>query len=334
MGTAEPSGESVGIGDRIQHTLDSLSVVHRTVALVAVTGLLLTLPQFVNDYIVQVLFIIFLFITLAFGWNTLSGFTGYINFGYAGFVGLGAYVTVITIVDFGVPWFAALLLAGLTTAVFGTIISAPILRLNGAYFAIAMLSLATAGRLAVSSQYLSPITRGGSGISFFPALSFAEQYYLAVGLAIAAGYFTYRLANSPFGLRLLAIREDELLASALGVKATREKLIAMFIHALVAGIVGGVLAFNLSYIDPKTVFNIRYTELPIVMVLFGSSGTVVGPILGGVAFIIISELLWSSFPMLHQFFFGLAIMLVVIFLPRGVIERLKEKGLLPRRRSL
>lgn len=334
MGTIESSGESAGIGDRIEHTLDSLSAVHRAIALIAVTGLLFALPQFVNDYIVQVLFIIFLFITLGFGWNTLSGFTGYINFGYAGFVGLGAYVTVITIVDFGVPWFAALLLAGLATAVFGTVITAPILRLNGAYFAIAMLSLATAGRLAVSSQYLSPITRGGSGISFFPALSFADQYYLAVGLAIAAGYFTYRLANSPFGLRLLAIREDELLASALGIKATREKLIAMFIHALIAGIVGGVLAFNLSYIDPKTVFDIRYTELPIVMVLFGSTGTVLGPILGGIAFIIISELLWSSFPTLHQFFFGLAIMLVVIYLPRGVTERLKEMGLLPRRRSL
>jgi branched-chain amino acid transport system permease protein len=334
VGTIEPSGESVDVGDRIKNTLDSLSVVHRAVALVVVTGLLVALPQFVNDYIVQVLFIIFLFITLGFGWNALSGFTGYINFGYAGFVGLGAYVTVLSIVDLGLPWYVALFVAGMVTAIFGTIVSAPILRLNGAYFAIAMLSLATAGRLIVSTEYLSPITRGGSGISFFPALSFAEQYYLAVGLAIAAGYFTYRLANSPFGLRLLAIREDELLASALGVKATREKLIAMFVHALIAGVVGGVLAFNLSYIDPKTVFDIRYTELPIVMVLFGSTGTVLGPILGGIAFIVISELLWSSFPTLHQFFFGLAIMLVVIFLPRGIVERLKEKGLLPRRRSL
>jgi branched-chain amino acid transport system permease protein len=334
MGTIELPGESAGLGDRIESTLDSLSAVHRAVALVAVTGLLMALPQLLNAYFVQVLFIVFLFITLGFGWNTLSGFTGYINFGYAGFVGLGAYVTVITIVDFGFPWFAALLVAGLVTAVFGTLISAPILRLNGAYFAIAMLSLATAGRLATTTEYLSPITRGGTGISFFPELSYVDQYYLAVVLAIAAGYFTYRLANSPFGLRLLAIREDELLASALGVKTTREKLIAMFAHALIAGVVGGVLAFNLSYIDPKTVFDIRYTELPIVMVLFGSPGTVIGPIIGGVAFIVVSELLWSSFPTLHQFFFGIAIMLVVIFLPRGVTERLKEKGLLPRRRSL
>jgi branched-chain amino acid transport system permease protein len=334
MGTIELPDGATSLGGRIEDTLDSLSVVHRAVALAVVVGALLTLPQFLNNYLVQVLFIIFLFITLGFGWNILSGFTGYINFGYAGFVGLGAYVTVINIVDFGLPWFAALLLAGLVTAVFGTIISAPILRLDGAYFAIAMLSLATAGRLAMSTEYLSGITRGGSGISFFPALSYTEQYYLAVVLAVGAGYFTYRLANSPLGLRLLAIREDELLASALGVKATREKLLAMFVHSMIAGIAGGLLAFNLSYIDPQTVFDIRYTELPIVMVLFGSPGTVLGPILGGVAFIIVSELLWSSFPTLHQFFFGLAIMFVVIFLPRGLVERLKDKGLLPRRRSL
>lgn len=328
------SGEAAPFKDRVETALDSLSTFHRVIAMLAMVGVLLSLPMFVNDYIVQVLFIIFLFITLGFGWNILSGFTGYINFGYAGFVGLGAYLTVITIVDFGIPWFGALLIAGLVTAIFGTIISAPILRLNGAYFAIAMLSLATAGRLAVATQYLSDITRGGSGISFFPALSFTEQYYIIVLLAVSAGYFTYRLAKSPFGLRLLAIREDELLASALGVKTTREKLIAMFVHTLIAGIAGGMLAFNLSYIDPSTVFSLRYTELPIVMVLFGSPGTVLGPIVGGVVFIIVSELLWSSFPTLHQFFFGLAIMLVVMFLPRGVVERLKVKGLLPRRRSL
>ncbi|MFC6989745.1 branched-chain amino acid ABC transporter permease [Haloplanus sp. GCM10025708] len=170
---------------------------HRLLGLVALVALLLALPQVLNDYHVQVLFIVFLFIVLGYGWNILSGFTGYINFGYAGFVGLGAYVTVISVVDFGIPWYAALVIAGISTAIIGTLISAPILRLDGAYFAIAMLSLATAGQLAMSSDYLTPITRGGSGISFFPALSYTEQYYLAVVLAVGVGYATYRLAKSP-----------------------------------------------------------------------------------------------------------------------------------------
>lgn len=322
------------LGDRIDDRLDSLSVGQRTGGALATVAVLFALPSLFNDYIVQVLFLISLFILLAFGWNVLSGFTGYVNFGYAGFVGLGAYVTVLSVVDLGIPWYAALALAAVVTSVFGTIISAPILRLDGAYFAIAMLSLATAGQLAFGSEYLRPFTRGGSGIAFFPALSYNEQYYLAVALTVATVYLTYRLAKSPRGLRLLAIREDELLASALGVKTTREKIVAMAIHAGIAGVGGGLLAFNLSYIDPSTVFALRYTELPIVMVLFGSPGSVVGPILGGVAFIVVSEILWASFPTLHQFFFGLSIMLVVMFLPRGVVERLKDRGYLPRRRSL
>lgn len=329
-----PYLDGTAIGNRIEDLLESLSAAQRAGSAIIVTATLLALPQVLNDYLVQVLFMIALFVLLSYGWNAFSGFTGYVNFGYAGFVGLGAYITVLSVVDLGLPWWGGLLVAVAVTTVFGTIITAPLLRLNGAYFAIAMLSLATAGQLAVSSKYLTPITRGGTGISFFPELSYTEQYYLAVVLAVGAAYFTYRLAKSPRGLRLLAIREDELLASALGVKTTHEKLVAMAIHAAVAGIAGGLLAFNLSYIDPSTVFSLRYTELPIVMVLFGSPGSVVGPLVGGIVFILVSEVLWSSFPTLHQFFFGVAIMLVVMFLPRGIIERLKDSNYLPRRRSL
>lgn len=324
-------------GDRsavVRQWIQNRSRVQIGIALVAVLAGLFALPTMVSSYIVQVMFSIFLFVILGYGWNFLSGFTGYVNFGYAGFVGLGAYVTVISIVDFGVPWPAALFLAGVATALVGTAISAPILRLRGAYFAIAMLSLATAARLAVSSDYLTPITRGGTGISFLPKLGYTGQYHVAIILAVTCGYATYRLATSPRGLRLLAIREDETLAAALGVRTTKEKLIAMLIHAGIAGIGGGLLAFNLAYIDPNTVFSIRYTELPIIMVLFGSLGTVVGPLLGGLAFIVVSEVLWSTFPTLHLFFFGVAIMLVVIFMPDGLVERLKAKGYLPRWRSI
>lgn len=321
-------------GEQIANWLDSLSAVQRTIGSFALVAFLFILPQFVNDYIVQVLLRIALFIFLAFGWNTLSGFTGYVNFGYAGFVGIGAYITVLSVVDLGIPWYAALFLAAAGTSIFGTIISIPILRLDGAYFAIAMLALATAGQLAASSEYLSPYTRGGTGISFFPAISDVQQYYLVVTLAVAATYFTYRLAKSPRGLRLLTIREDELLASALGINTTREKVIAMAIHTAIAGVGGGLLAFNLSYIDPSTVFALRYTELPIVIVLFGTIGSVLGPIIGGAGFIIVSEILYSTFPALHQFFFGASIMLVIMFLPRGIVERLKVSGYLPRRRSL
>lgn len=302
--------------------------------LAAIVVVLLALPFVLNSYLVQVLFTVFLFTGLAFGWNFMSGFTGYVDFGYAGFIGFGAYLTVISIVDFGFPWPLALLTAMGVTALVGTAISVPMLRLRGAYFAIAMLAAATAAQLLVSSSYLRPITRGGSGISFFPELGLTGQYYLALTIVLILGYVTYRIANAPFGLRLLAIRDDETLAASLGVKTVREKILGMLLHTTVAGLLGGVLAFNLSYIDPNSVFNIQYTEFPIVMVLFGGLGTVLGPVIGGVIFVVLYEVLWSTFPQAYQFLFGAAIVAVVLFMPEGIVEYLKDNEYIPRWRSL
>jgi branched-chain amino acid transport system permease protein len=319
---------------RLTRALESLTRVQLWGGVLVLLAVVYATPLFVEAYYVQVLFSVFLFTALALGWNLLSGFTGYVNFGYAGFVGFGAYLTVLSIVELGYPWYGGLAVGAVGTALVGTVISAPILRLRGAYFAIAMLSLATAARLATTTRYLSPITGGGTGVSFLPALGYTDQYYLAATVTAGLGYLTYRVATSPFGLRLLAIREDETLAAALGVKTTREKILAMALHAAVAGLVGGILAFNLAYIDPPTVYGIKYTEFPIVMVLFGGLGTVLGPILGAVVFVLLFELLWSSLPQGHLFFFGLTIVVVVLFVPEGVIEWLKSNGYLPRWRSI
>lgn len=319
---------------RLYETLESTSHTQFVGALGVVLVVFFAVPFVLNSYLVQVLFSVFLFTALAFGWNFMSGFTGYVDFGYAGFVGFGAYLTVITIVDFGFPWPLALLTAMVVTSVVGTTLSLPMLRLRGAYFAIAMLAAATAAQLLVSSSYMRPITRGGSGISFFPELSLTGQYYLAMGIVLVLGYMTYRIANSPFGLRLLAIRDDETLAASLGVKTVREKVIAMLLHTAVAGLIGGVLAFNLSYIDPSSVFNIQYTEFPIVMVLFGGLGTVLGPVIGGFIFVLLYEVLWSTFPQAYQFLFGIAIIAIVLFMPEGIVEYLKENDRIPRWRSI
>jgi len=158
-----------------------------------------------------------------------------------------------------------------------------------AYFAIAMLAAAIAAQLFVSSSYMRPITRGGSGISFSQNWGSGASTTSRCGVVLVLGYLTYRIANSPFGLRLLAIRDDETLAASLGGKTVREKVIAMLLHTAVAGLIGGILAFNLSYIDPTSVFNIQYTEFPIVMVLFGGLGTVLGPVIGGFIFVILYE---------------------------------------------
>ncbi len=272
--------------------------------------------------------------TLAFGWNILSGFTGYINFGYAGFVGFGAYAAVLSMTTFGLPWYAGLFIAGIATTIVGVALGYPLLRLSGAYFAIAMLALATAAGLAFSTQYLSPITEGATGISFFPEVSSLLLYYTITALMIGAWVVTTWIATSPFGKRLMAIREDETLAASLGVNTFRDKMVAMGLHSFIAGLCGAMLAFNLSYIDPATVFDIQYTEYPIIMVLFGGLGTAAGPILGGVVIGVLREFLWAQFPTFHLAILGGLIVLLVLFLPEGVVEKLKEEEYIPRTRWL
>lgn len=304
-------------------TLVIVSFILAIVPLIAPTG-----------YTVQYLFTIFLFMTMALGWNILSGFTGYVNFGYAGFIGLGAYAAVLPMHNFGVPWYGGLVSAAVVTAVAGVIVGYPTLRLSGAYFAIGMLALATAAGLLFTTSYLRPITEGTTGISFFSGLTTTEQYYLVSAVMLGTVVLTLWIATSPFGKRLLTIREDELLAASLGVNTVRDKLIAMALHSGVAGVCGALLAFNLSYIDPATVFDIQYTEYPIVMVLFGGLGTVTGPVVGGLVIGVLREFLWAEFPRFHLAILGALIVFLVLFLPEGVVEWLKENDYIPRRRWL
>ncbi len=319
------------IWDRVTNVPTKIKVV---VGLVVVAGLGLAPVVAPSGYTTQYLFTIFFFTTLALGWNILSGFTGYINFGYAGFVGFGAYAAVLPMTHFGVPWYGGLIIAGVTTTIIGVAVSYPLLRLSGAYFAIAMLALATASGIAFGTQYLSPVTQGSTGISFFPEVSSLTLYYTITGLMIGTWLLTAWIATSPFGKRLMAIREDELLAASLGVNTFRDKMIAMALHSAVAGLCGAILAFNLSYIDPSTVFDLQYTEYPIIIVLFGGLGTVAGPVLGGIVIGILREFFWAQFPTFHLAILGALIVILVIFLPEGIVEKLKESGYIPRTRWL
>lgn len=301
-------------------------------AVVVSLAAILALPRVGGDYELQLLLSVFLFVTLALGFNFFSGFTGYVNFGYAGFVGLGAYLTAISIWHFDVAWAVGLLLGVLFTALFGAVVGLPMIRVSGAYFAISALALYVGLRALVSVDLLSEYTRGAAGIPFRTEASLVDQYYVgALGMFLMI-YLTYRVATSSFGLRLLAIREDEMLAEALGVRTSRENMIAFVVHCAVAGFVGGLIALNLSFIDPASAFNIKYVENPMVMVLLGSLGTVVGPIVGATVFTLLQEVLWVAAPGIYRGILGVSVILIVLLMPEGLIDQLKEWGYLPRRR--
>ncbi len=279
-------------------------------------------------------YLVLYFIVLAQSWNLGSGFTGYINFGLTGFIGVGMYLSAILLGEYRVPGVLAFLAAGVVTAAFALAAGAVLLRIRGPYFAIAMLAVAEALRVTAGLESVAMWTKGGSGFPFMSGLSYATRYYAMYGAALLACLAAYLVATSDLGLRLLAIREDEQSAENVGISTTRLKVAAFVIGAFFAGLGGAVHASFLSYVDPDTAFSVQYTMIPIVMASFGGLGTVVGPIIGAALLQVVNDYAWSRLLQLNMAVFGALMVGLVLFLPQGVVEWAKERGVLPRWRSL
>ena len=256
------------------------------------------------------------------------GFTGYTSFGHVAFFGTGAYTAGILVARQGWHWAEASLAGGMGAVVLAFVIGYPCLRLKGPYFAISMLGLNEVMRVLVS--YLERLTGGSLGLSL-PTLHASVAIYYAMGLAaLAATAVAYSIITSRFGLRLMTIRDDEGAAEAVGIDTARYKLYAFLLSAFWPGVAGGLFARDQGYIDPISVFPLATTITMIVMALFGGKGTVFGPVLGAAGLFVFQELVWARFLYLHQLLFGTLIVLVVLFMPRGILGVLQQWYRLPR----
>ena len=289
--------------------------------------LLSVYPLWATGYGIRVMLQLFMWIALAQSWNLISGLTGYVSFGHVAFFGMGSYATAILVVK-GVAWPLAAVGGGVMAVVLAFVIGWPCLRLKGPYFAIAMLGLNEV--LRVMASYFEGLTGGGLGLSL-PTLDASVRIYYAMGLvAVAVTGLTYLIVTSRFGLRLMTIREDELAAEAMGINTFRYKIYAFLLSAAAPGIVGGLAARDMGYIEPISVFPLVTTITMIVMVLFGGKGTIWGPVLGAVILFTFQELVWAHFPHAHQVLLGAIIVTVVLVMPRGILGVLQQKYNLPR----
>jgi branched-chain amino acid transport system permease protein len=284
-------------------------------------------PLWATGYGIRVMLQLFMWIALAQSWNLISGLTGYVSFGHVAFFGMGSYTTAILVVQ-GVAWPLAAVAGGVMAVVLAFVIGWPCLRLKGPYFAIAMLGLNEV--LRVMASYFEGLTGGGLGLSL-PTLDASVRIYYAMGLVAAAVTgLTYLIVTSRFGLRLMTIREDEVAAEAMGIDTFRYKIYAFLLSAAAPGIVGGLAARDMGYIEPISVFPLVTTITMIVMVLFGGKGTIWGPVLGAVILFTFQELVWAHFPHAHQILLGGIIVTVVLVMPRGILGVLQQKYNLPR----
>ena len=195
-----------------------------------------------------------------------------------------------------------------------------------------MLGVAEAIRIAVTVA--EPVTGGGKGLVLPPEDVLDAAYYAMLAVVTTTVLVTYRVATLPVGLRLLAIREDEVAAEMNGIQVTRLKLGAFAVSALFAGLAGGIYAWQISYIDPGTVFAGSLTVRAIAMTMLGGQGTVFGPVVGSILLSGISEALWTRFPFIHTALSGVLIVAIVLFLPGGITQFLQNRGWIPRSRRL
>jgi branched-chain amino acid transport system permease protein len=297
----------------------------RNLALIAALGVTLALlPGTVSVYLRSFLMFTMMYVVLALSWNIISGFTGYTSFGHVAFYGIGAYTCAILVADYDWHWIPTLLVAGGVAAVVALALGYPVLRLKGPYFAIAMLGAAEGTR--VIATVWDSLTHGGLGISFPNVENSFPTYYAMLVLMVLTIAVAYAVGHSRFGVRLNAIREDEGAAEALGVNTTIYKLAAFVLSAIFPAAAGGIQAYKVLYIDPPSVFFVQITIAMALMSMLGGKGTVVGPIVGAVLLYTIQELTWVNFPTAHLIAYGLFIIIVARFMPRGLMGFAIDRG--------
>ena len=281
---------------------------------------ILILPLVISDaFILRIVTEVFMWIGMAITWDVMAGYTGYLNFGHGAFFGLGAYTTAILMMRCHWGFAITLPVAGLFAAIAAFVAGLPTLRLKGAYFAIATWALA----LAVQQLALVlGITGGPDGMRLPPFLHPTFFYYLM--FAVVAATFAllwFFLEKAPLGLKLKAVREDEEGAMALGINPSRVKMQAFILSAVPAGILGGVYAYWITFIDPASVLADIITDQSMVMAVFGGLGTLIGPVIGAVIVFFFKTLFWAylaDFQVLYLIILGAVIALTVVFLPDGL----------------
>jgi branched-chain amino acid transport system permease protein len=292
----------------------------------AVAGLGLLVPIVIRtDYLLNIVFRVFLFAALGLAWNWVGGYSGQLSLGHAAYFGLGAYGLAM-FTNWGVPMWISALLAVLAALFFAGIIGKVSFRLRGPYFALCTIAFAEVLRL--TAKNLPRVTGGDVGIQvplLFPHATQVSFYYSAVLLTVLGIGITYWMEKSKFGYYLMAIREDEDTALSVGVNTANQKLYALLLSAAVTALGGALYGSLFLYIVPDQVLSLEIsTELAIVAML-GGAGTLAGPIVGSLILETASEVFKNFFKEANMLIYGVLIIVVVLFLPGGIVGTLSLK---------
>ncbi|ABE36145.1 branched-chain amino acid transport system / permease component family protein [Paraburkholderia xenovorans LB400] len=286
----------------------------------------LLLPLAVHDqYLIHLGVLTLFYAVLATSFNLVTGYVGEFSLGHTAFLGIGAYTAAILSTRFGFPMWCTVPLAGLVSMIGGLAIGAITLRLQGPFFVIVTLAFSEALRL-VADNWVA-VTNGPMGIAGVPQPEWITRlgnvhatqvfFYIVLGIAIVALYLAYRFVYSSVGRAAVTVRENRYVAQSVGIWPFAMAMQAFVLGATLAGVAGGFYAHYISFVG-SDVFGFPFMATMIIMVLVGGKGTLLGPLAGALLVTLLQEYLREA-QELRLTLFGLFVILIVLFLPRGLM---------------
>jgi len=260
----------------------------------------------------------------AVGLNLLLGVAGQISLGHAAFMGIGGYTSAILMMRYGIPSVLSVLAGGLLAGLFGLVIGFPALRLKGFYLAIATMALGTAVTDVIKRMEVLGADRGLTNVP--PITIFGYQfssefakYYLYLAILLLTIFLVNNLLKSKTGMAFRAMRDSEVAAKVFGINISYYKVLAFVISSFLAGVAGAMYGHSLSYLHPD-MFGFGLSIEFLAITIIGGIGTLWGPVLGSALWVIVPRLFGTKLEAMAGVLFGVILILVVLFLPRGLSE--------------
>jgi branched-chain amino acid transport system permease protein len=293
-----------------------------------IAGLLAVLPLIgLSSYWMHILILVIMWSVIGMAWNLLGGYCGQVSFGHAAFFGVGAYTAGILYNKLGISAWWGLPGSIFIVAIFALVIGYICLRLKGPFFALGTLAMGVI--LRVMAENLTTITEGDLGIMIRERTWIEKTwyFYIILLLAVLAFFLVKKVIESKLGYYFVAIREDQDAAESLGINTTLYKTIALSLSAVVTGLAGAFYTNYMGYIDPKIVFALHDISIVTIMVVMvGGVATYWGPFVGAVIMVFLAEII-RTIPKLgaaHHTFFGILLIVIIIFLPNGIVGDLPK----------